>query len=90
MMSSAERQANRGHYTIHPIKTVMLKYNAQHQSFVSLYDKPVQTEDQMVHLGIYRHTDNPYIDKKINLERRTAYSLMRASFYGNSGLKQSI
>ena len=77
MMSSAEHQANREHYTIHPIKTVILKYNAQHQPSVSLYDKPVHTAEQMVHLGIYRHTNcNRNIDENINLGRRTAYSLM--------------
>ena len=91
MMSAAELQANREHYNIHPTKTVILNYGAQPQPEVSLYGTPVTTEDHTVHLGVHRSTKCiPNTDEKINLGRRTAYSLMGAGFHGKSGLKQSI
>ena len=77
MMSAAELQANRDHYTIYPTKTVFLNYSAQPQPEVSLYGTPVTTEDQTVHLGVHRSTKyTPNTDEKINLARRTAYSLI--------------
>ena len=58
---------------------------------VSLYGKKLQTEDPIVHLGIHRSSNYiPNIEEKINLGRRTAYSLMGAGFHGKSGLKPSI
>ena len=91
MMSAAELQANREHYTIHPTKTVILNYNDQLQSSATLYGTKVAVEDQTVHLGAHRHIKcTPNTDEKINLGRRTAYSLMGAGFHGKSGLKQSI
>lgn len=50
----------------------------------------VQQENQTKHLGILRDTNQrPIIQDKINLARRTAYSLMGASFHSMNGLKQS-
>ena len=90
-MSAAELQANREHYTIHPTKTVILNYNDQLQPSVFLYGTTVTAEDQTVHLGVHRHINcTPNTDEKLNLGRRTAYSLMGAVFHGKSGLKQSI
>ena len=58
---------------------------------VPLYGTPVTTEDQTLHLGVHRSTKcTPNTGEKINLGRRTAYSLMGAGFHGKSGLKQSI
>ena len=53
MMSAAELQANREHYTIHPTKTVILNYNDQLQPSVFLYGTTVTAEDQTVHLGVH-------------------------------------
>ena len=51
----------------------------------------VQQEKQTKHLGILRDTSqNPNIQDKINLGRRTAYSLMGAGFHRMNGLKQSV
>ena len=76
MMSAAELQANRGHYTIHPTKTVILNYNDQRHPSVSL-GTTVAAEDQTVHLGVHSHTKcAPNTDEKINLGYRTAYSLL--------------
>ena len=88
MMSAAELHASRDHYTIHPTKTVILNYNDQHQPSASLYGTKVADEDQTVHLGVHRHIKCiPNMDEKINLGRRTAYSLMGAGFHCKSGLK---
>ena len=91
MLSAAELQANGEHYTIHPTKTVILNYNDQLQSSATLYGTKLAVEDQTVHLGVHRHIKcTPNTDEKINLGRRTAYSLMGTGFHGKSGLKQSI
>ena len=91
MKSAAELQANREHYTIHPIKTVILNYNDQHQPSASLNGTKVAVEDQTVHLCVHRQIKcTPNTDENINLGRKTAYSLMGAGFHGKSGLKQSI
>ena len=91
MMSAAELQANREHYTIHPTKTIILNYNDQLKPSVFLYGTTVTAEDQTVHLSVHRHINcTPNTDEKINLGSRTAYSLMGAGFHGKSGLKQSI
>ena len=91
IMSATELQANREHYTIHPTKTVILNYNDQLQPSVFLYGTTVTAEDQTVHLDVHRHINcTPNTDEKINLGRRTAYSLMGAGFHGKSGLIWSI
>ena len=80
MMSAAELQANREDYTIPPTKTVILNYNVQLQSSATLYCTNVQT----VHLGVHRHIKGTHnTDEKINIGRRTAYSLMGAGFMVN-------
>ena len=91
MMTSAELQANREHYTIHLTKTVILNYDAHQEPNINLYGDTVPVEDQTVHLGVSRSIKcTPNIDEKVNLGRRTAYSLMGAGFHGKSWLKQSI
>ena len=39
MLASAELQANREHFTIHPVKTVIKSYNMKQEPFVKLYGK---------------------------------------------------
>ena len=91
VMTSAELQANREHYTIHPTKTVILNYDAHQEPNINLYGDTVPVEDLTVHLGVSRSIKcTPNIDEKVNLGRRSAYSLMGAGFHGKSGLKQSI
>ena len=91
MISTSEGYANREHYTIHPTKTVIVPYNTQDVPSITLYGEKVPVMNQTVHLGIYRNSKcNFNIDEKINIGRRTAYSLMGAGFHGRSGTKQSI
>ena len=53
--------------------------------------KTVPRENKTTHLGIERNTKcQPNTDEKVNLGRRTAYSLMGAGFNGKSCLKQCI
>ena len=62
MLASAELQANRGHFTIYPVKTVIKSYNTKQEPSVKLYGKNIQSEDPVVHLGIHRNskcTPNP-------------------------------
>ena len=51
----------------------------------------VQQTTQTKHLGIDRETSQKInIDEKVNLGRRTAYSLMGAGFQSMNGLKQCV
>lgn len=51
----------------------------------------VQQKNQTKHLSILRDTSQkPYIQDKIYLGRRIAYSLMGAGFHSINGLKQSV
>ena len=90
MLSTSEGYANREHYTIHP-PYVIVPCHTRDIPSITLYGEEVPVKDQTVHLGICRNTnDNPDIDEKINIGRKTAYSLMGAGFHGKSGIKQSI
>ena len=91
MLSTSEGYAKREHYNIHPTKTVIVPCHTRDIPSISLYGEEVPVKDQTVHLGICRNTyDNRDTDEKINIGRRTAYSLMGAGFHGKSGIKQSI
>ena len=47
--------------------------------------------DHAKHLGIHREVNNKvYVDEKISLGRKTAYSLMGAGLHSGNGLKQSV
>ena len=79
---SAELQANREHFTIHPVKTVVQSYNTKQEHSVKLYCEMLQAQDLIVHLGINRSSNCiPDIEEQIKLGRRTAYSLMGAGFH---------
>ena len=91
MLSTSEGYANREHCTVHPTKTVIVPCHTRDIPSITLYGEEVPVKVQTVHLGICRNTnDNPDIDEKINIGRKTAYSLMGAGFHGKSGIKQSI
>ena len=48
----------------------------------------VQQSNQTIHLGIFRETSQKInIEEKVNLGRRTAYSLMGAGFHSINVLK---
>ena len=88
MLSTAETYANREQYTIHPTKTVTLQYNQVEECPVTLHGKQVPMEEETAYLSIKRNTKcQPNTDDKINLGRRTVYSLIEAGFHGKSGLK---
>ena len=70
---------------------MILNYDAHQEPNINLYGDTVPVEDQTVHLGVSRSIKcTPNIDEKVNLGRRTVYSLIGAGFHGKSGLKQSI
>ena len=85
MVGTSDKYANREHYTVHPTKTVVLPYNTSDTSTIILYDKEVLVGEKTLHLGIHRNTDcTSNIDDKVNLGRRSAYSLMGAGFHGKT------
>ena len=48
-----------------------------------MYDDKIEDSKKATHLGIVRNVNGkPYIDEKISLGRKTAYSLMGAGFHG--------
>ena len=63
-------RANREHFTIHPVKTVVQSYNSKQEHSVTLIGKKLQTEDPIVHHGIHRSSNCiPNIEEKNNLGR---------------------
>ena len=55
-----------------------------------MYNDKIEDSTSATHLGIIRNVNGkPDIEEKINLGRKTAYSLMGAGFHGGGGLKPS-
>ena len=51
-----------------------------------MYNDKIKNSNSATHLGIVRNVDGkPDIDEKINLSRKTAYSLMGVGFHGGGG-----
>ena len=91
MISTPETYANREHYSIHPTKSAVAVDNSLDSPSIILYGKEIPIEDQTIHLVVQRHQKCiPNTDEKVNLGRRTAYSLMGAGFHGKPGIKQSL
>ena len=79
-------------YDINSQKSACLVFNNKRNSDkmkLMLNNDPIPVSDSTTHLGLKRElgecTD---IDRKIELGRRTAYSLLGAGFHGFNGLKQ--
>ena len=88
----ADNSAGRERYCIHPTKSHTLWYNRCKKKDTELdifmSGEKVDITDSTVHLGIVRNTSVTVdIEGKTTLGRKTAYSLMGAGLYGDSGLK---
>ena len=58
---------------------------------INMGEDQVQQTTYTKHLGINRETSQKInIDEKVNLGKRTAYSLMGAGFHSMNGLKQCV
>ncbi|MEW8547407.1 MAG: reverse transcriptase domain-containing protein, partial [Candidatus Thiodiazotropha sp.] len=94
MLDCSYSYAGRNRYVIHPTKSCVLTYPFGRKVPEATYfigGDRVQQENQTKHLGVLRDTSQkPNIPEKINLGRRTAYSLMGAGFHSMNGLKQSV
>ena len=83
------------HYTIHPQKSeeVVLDCEKDSQSEVEIRygNEPIKKVKSTVHLGVEcSKTGRPDGKKKVQLGRRTMYSLMGAGVYGSSGLNPMV
>ena len=83
--------AGRNRYDIHPTKSYVLTYPIGHKCMAkysyTMGEDQVQPTTQTKHLGINRETSQKInINEKVNLDRRTAYSLMGAGFHSMNGL----
>ena len=85
---------NRERYCVNPSKCSCLCYNVQKKQQeieIVMSGKAIPCEDCTVHLGISRHVkEKANIEEKINLGRKTAYSLMGAGFHSVNGLKTCL
>ena len=92
MLESVEQFSRQHRYDINAQKSASLIYNVKDRNKTYTLDgESIPVADSTIHLGIYRDKKGkPNIDDKINLGRRTAYSLLGAGFHGRMGLKQDI
>ena len=95
MLDRGHSYAGRNRYGIHPTKSCVLTYPYGPQKpkdvVYTMGNDQVQQEKQTKHLGILRDiSQKPNIQDKINLGRRTTYSLMGTGFHSINGLKQSV
>jgi hypothetical protein len=97
MIAVTENYASRERYCFNSTKTkVLLKHGhkeasnvLEHETVFTLYEEPLELVKKQTHLGIDRYTDRPdgaALPGRIELARRTSYSLMRAGFHGLNGL----
>ncbi len=81
-------------YEIHPKKSACIVQNSKHmpnQNGLALGGECIPITTSTKHLGVHR--DIPMkvnTEEKINIGRRTAYSLLGAGFHGRSGLSQDV
>ena len=86
--------AGRERFFVNPSKSHTLKHPSNRkkecQGEIFMYNDKIENSNSATHLGIVRNINGkPDIDEKINLGRKTAYSLMGAGFHGGGGLKPS-
>ena len=82
-------------YTIHPQKSEEVVMNCERDSrsgvVIKYGNESIRKSISTVHLGVERSkTGRPDVGKKIQLGRRTMYSLMGAGVYGGSGLNPMV
>ena len=83
------------HYTIHPQKSEEVVLNcekdSQSEAEIRYGNEPIKKVKSAVHLGVERSkTGRPNVKKKVQLGRRTMYSLMGAGVYGGPGLNPMV
>jgi len=92
MLSTVESYSRTHRYDINPTKSAcIVQQNAdKHKDKdLELEGQNIPITNQTTHLGVYRNsTGKLNVDEKINLGRRTAYSLLGAGLHGNTGLDQ--
>ena len=94
MVWDVEDNAGRERFIVNPSKSHALKYlsnkRKENNEDIFMYNKKIKDSKSATHLGIVRNVNGkPDIEQKINLGRKTAYSLMGAGFHGGGGLKPS-
>ena len=81
-------------YVIHPDKSAYVTYNVKHPQPIEIVNKQVTPSDKATHLGIDRYKEKPchdgFINDRLSLARRTAYSLMGTGFHGVNGISPDI
>ncbi len=83
--------SKRNRYSIHPSKSVALAWKDSPPD-VSLNGKHLPTTDTLEHLGVVRVITEskiqtrPFVESRVQLMRRTAYSLMAVGLHGQDGL----
>ena len=94
MVWDVEGNAGRERIFVNPSKSHTLKYPANKKKEsggdIFMYNDKIEDSTSATHLGIIRNVNGkPDIEEKINLGRKTAYSLMGSGFHGGGGLKPS-
>ena len=90
-MFSFTRQISNTSGPKHSLKYPVKKKNPKSKETFKMNGKDIKVEQNTVHLGIKRDISNRVnIEEKVNLARRTAYSLMGAGFHGGNGLTPEI
>ena len=92
MLDTARDYARTHRDSLNPSKTTATLYNANPVMGLELAGDTIDPSEEYVHLGIQRsiHGTSKFIDEKISLGRRMAYSLMPASLYGQGGLSPEV
>ena len=93
MLDIAYKYSCQHRYNIHPQKSALIKTERNKMKSltepVKLGEKPLQTVNQTVHLGIIRANKNETnlnIQEHISIARKTLYSLIPVGLNGKNGL----
>jgi hypothetical protein len=86
--------STRERYEIHPDKSRCIAYASKFPPTFYLNGCAIQQSSSLTHLGVDRHHNDSmadtFIEERISLGRRTAYSLMGAGFHGTNGISPAI
>ena len=85
--------AKSNRYIIHPDKSKMVVYGVTNPANPQLNGRAITPSVYLTHLGIDRYagtmTSDEFIESRVSLARRTAYSLMGSGFHGLNGISPS-
>ena len=92
MVWHVEDNAGRERFFVNPSKSHTLKHPSNRkkecQGEIFMYNDKIENSNFATHLGIVRNINGkPDIDEKINIDRKTAYSLMGGGFSWGMGAK---